>query len=131
MLQLKWAAPLNLPVMWQWSLTFSSSLSLRFLQIQQMLFDWNPSSYFSFMIKNLLKCFFIVFLQYSYSLRIALINSQAAFLPLKTTIGLLNHHQYKQLCKQNCKKCVVDTFLCKNLHKFQHPFNYTQNQHKF
>ena len=35
-LQFQWAAPLNLPVTWQWSLTFSSSLSINFLQIQQL-----------------------------------------------------------------------------------------------
>ena len=28
MLKLQWGAPLNFPVMWQWSLTFSSSMSL-------------------------------------------------------------------------------------------------------
>ena len=47
MLQLQWAAPLNLPVMWQWSLTFSSLLSMSFLHIQQMLLDWNCSSFFT------------------------------------------------------------------------------------
>ena len=73
MLKLQWAALLNFTATWQWSLTFSSSSSISFLQIQQMLLDWNCSSS-SFMIKFLLKCFFITFLQCWYSLRIALIK---------------------------------------------------------
>ena len=40
MLQLQWAAPLTFLVMWQWSLTFSSSLLMSFSQIQQVLLDW-------------------------------------------------------------------------------------------
>ena len=71
------------------TLTFSSSQSMSFLHIQQLLLDWNCSSS-SLMIKFLLKCFFITFLHYSYSLRIASKNLKAAFSPLKTTIGLLN-----------------------------------------
>ena len=64
MLQLQWAAPLNLPVTWQWSLTFSSSSLMSILQIQQMLLDWYWSSS-SIMIKSLLKSFLITFLQCS------------------------------------------------------------------
>ena len=40
MLQLQWAEPLTFLVMWQWSLTFSSSLLMSFSQIQQVLLDW-------------------------------------------------------------------------------------------
>ena len=104
-------------------ITFSSSLSISFLQIQQALLNWNCSSSFSLMIKFLLKCFFINLLQYSYSSRIPLINSQAAFLPLKTAMGLINNYQYKQPCKQNYTDCDFDIFLSKNLHKLQHRLN--------
>ena len=71
-LQFQWAAPLNLPVTWQWSLNFYSSLSISFLQIQQLLLCRNKCSSSRLMIKCLLKCLFITFLQYLYSLRIAL-----------------------------------------------------------
>ena len=57
------------------SLNFSLSWAINFSQIQQLLLCWNKYSSSSLMIKFLLKCLFITFLQYSYSLRIALINS--------------------------------------------------------
>ena len=41
MLQLQWAAPLNFPVTWQWSLTFSFPSLMSFSQIQQTLLEWN------------------------------------------------------------------------------------------
>ena len=89
MLQVQRTAPVNFLVTWQWTLTFLLSSLMRFSQVHQVLLDWN--CYFSslFMIKFLLQCFFITFLQYWYSLRIAWINLWAAFLLLKTTIGLV------------------------------------------
>ena len=41
MLQLQWPGPLNFPVIRQWSLSFSSSSSMKFSKIQQMLSDCN------------------------------------------------------------------------------------------
>ena len=90
MLQSQWAVPLNLPVTWQWSLSFSSSLLISFLQVQQQLLCWDKYYSFRLMIKFLLKCLSTTFLQYSHSLRIALINSQAAFSPLWTTVHFVN-----------------------------------------
>ena len=40
MLQLQWSAPLNFPVMWQWSLILSSSFLMSSSQIQQVLLNW-------------------------------------------------------------------------------------------
>ena len=57
-LQLQWAAPLYFPALWQWSLTFSSSMS--FSHIQHMLLD-QRFSYFLVMIKCLLKMLFHYF----------------------------------------------------------------------
>ena len=54
-LQLRWAAP----TIWQWPLTFSSSMS--FPHIQQVLIDRKFFSSFSIMIKFLLRCFFHYF----------------------------------------------------------------------
>ena len=62
MLQVQWAAALNFPVKWQWSLTFLSLMS--FSCIQNVLLDRNCSSS-SVMITFLLKCFYITFLKYS------------------------------------------------------------------
>ena len=41
MLQLQWPGPLNFPVTWQLSLSFSSSSSMKFSKIQQILSDCN------------------------------------------------------------------------------------------
>ena len=61
MLQLQWPAPLEFLVMRQRFLTFLSSLSMSFSQMQQMLQDWNCSPSFILIIKFLLKCFFHYF----------------------------------------------------------------------
>ena len=60
MSQLQRVAPQSFPVTWKWFLTFSSSYSMSFSQIQQMLLDWNYS-FSSRMIKFLLKWFFYYF----------------------------------------------------------------------
>ena len=62
MLQSQWAAPLNLPVTWQWSLTFYSLLSISFLQIKQLLLCWNINIkvlviFIKFLFKNCINKF--------------------------------------------------------------------------
>ena len=90
LLQLQWDASRNLVVIWEWSLTFSSSSSMSFWHIKQLLLDWNCCCSSSVMIKFLLKRFFNTFLQHSYPLRIVLINLKVTFSPSETTIGLVN-----------------------------------------
>ena len=130
MLQLHGAAPLNFLVMWQWSLTCSSSLTIRFSQIQQVLLDWNCYSS-SFMIKFFLKCFLITILQYSYTLTIVSMNLKAAFSTLQRTISLLNLSSTQTICKQNYKEGDLDIVLSRTFHSFKRFLNYTQNKHKF
>ena len=90
LLQLQWDASRNLVVIWEWSLTFSSSSSMSFWHIKQLLLDWNCCCSSSVMIKFSLKRFFNTFLQHSYPLRIVLINLKVTFSPSETTIGLVN-----------------------------------------
>ena len=117
-----------------WASKFASymtriSYSMSFSPIQQMLLDWNCSSSFSLMIKFL--SFFITFLQYWYSLKIASVNLEALFSPLKSTIGLVNSSSTQTSLQAKLQGMWFWYFMSKNLHNFQHSLNCTQNQHKF
>ena len=61
----QWAAPLNFPVTWQWPITFSTSLSMSFSQIQQVLLKWNCLLFFfthdQIFVKMFFGYFFAVF----------------------------------------------------------------------
>ena len=91
----------------------------------------NPTS--SLMIKFLLKCFFITFLQY---LRIRIGNCFNKFISSIFT-SKNNNWLSKPIINANnfvsktTRNVILIFFLCKNLHSFQHTLNYTQNQHKF
>ena len=131
MLHLRCAAPLNFLVTWQWCLTFSSSWSINFLQIQQLLLYWNKCSSFSFMIKFLLKCFF----HYFFIIFILFKNWFNKFISsIFTSINnnwlnksIINTNNFVRKTTRN--KNMI--FLCKNIHELQQFLNYIQNQHKF
>ena len=130
MLQLQWAAPLNFSVMWQWSLTFSSSLSMSFSHIQQMLLDWNCSSFFTH-DQIFVKMFF------HYFLTIQILYENFFNKLISSLFTSINNYwldksiiNTKKLVSKTTRNVILILFWVSPFNS-QQLLNYTENHHKF
>ena len=116
-------------------MTSLSVFSINLLHTKQILIISNNSFCSAVIIKLLLKCFFVIFLQQPYSFKIAVMNLKTASFPLYKTIFCYIYYQYTPTYKQNHKEHDLGIFSYKKITHYQHHhynfLKYTQNLHKF